>query len=138
MRRRLNMTERRATSVGCAVKTGEMQIFLRRSWASVCGDAGFAEAAEGSAQVAALGRGVLVELGGETAALAVVGLGEVDELEVKAEGAGELVGGGEVVGVGVDSRQRACSRVGAGVAVSALESASRRAMAVRRRSSTAV
>ncbi len=31
---------------------------------------------------------------GEAAALAVVGLGEIDELEVEAEGAGELVGGG--------------------------------------------
>ena len=33
---------------------------------------------------------------GEAAALAVVGLGEVDELEVEAEGAGELIGGGKI------------------------------------------
>jgi hypothetical protein len=67
------------------------------------GDACFAEAAEGSAKIAALGWRVLVELGGETAALAVVGLGEVDELEVEAEGSGELVGGSQIVGVAVDS-----------------------------------
>jgi hypothetical protein len=67
------------------------------------GDASFAQAAEGSAKVATLGWRVLVELGGETAALAVIGLGEVDELEVEAEGTGELVSGGEVVGVAVDS-----------------------------------
>ncbi len=103
-----------------------------------CGDAGFAEAAEGAAQVAALGRGVLVELGGETAALAVVGLGEVDELEVKTEGSGELVGSGGVVGVTVDSGEGLFERLELAVAVSALESASRRAIAVRRRASTAV
>ena len=67
------------------------------------GDACFAKTAESSAEVAALGRGVLVELGGESATLAVVGFGEVDELEVEAEGTGELVGGGEVVGVGVNA-----------------------------------
>jgi hypothetical protein len=32
---------------------------------------------------------------GETAAFAVIGLGKVDELEVEAEGAGELIGGGK-------------------------------------------
>jgi hypothetical protein len=61
------------------------------------GDAGFAEAAESSAKIATLGRGVLIEMGRQTAALAMVGFGEVDELEVEAEGSGELVGGGEVV-----------------------------------------
>ncbi len=58
-------------------------------------DSGFAEAAEGSAQVAALRGGVLVELDGQAAALAVVGLGEIDELEIESERARELVGGGE-------------------------------------------
>jgi hypothetical protein len=64
----------------------------------VRGDASLAKAAESSAEVTALdgaGRcGGLVQLKGETAALAVVGFGEVDELEVEAEGAGELIGGG--------------------------------------------
>jgi hypothetical protein len=69
------------------------------------GDAGFAEAAEGSTEIAALGWGVLIELGRETAPLAVVGFGEIDELEVETEGSGELVGGGEIVGVGVDAGQ---------------------------------
>lgn len=58
------------------------------------GDASFAEAAEGSAEISTLGGGVLLELVGAPATLAVIGLGEVDELEVEAEGAGELVGGG--------------------------------------------
>ena len=58
------------------------------------------EGAEGSAETAALGDGGFGELGGEAAALAVVGLGEVDEFEVEAEGAGELVGGGDVEGCG--------------------------------------
>ena len=43
----------------------------------------------------------------------MVGLGEVDELEVEAEGAGELVGGGEVVGV-VWTRPRACCEMACG------------------------
>jgi hypothetical protein len=77
------------------------------------GEAGFAEAAEGSAEVAALRRNIFVELGGETAALAVVGLGEVDELEIEAESSGELVGGGEVVGVAVDAGE-SLIEVGAG------------------------
>jgi hypothetical protein len=64
------------------------------------GDAGLAKAAEGSAKVSALRRcSALIELEGEAAAFAVIGLGEVDELEVEAEGAGELVGGGKVEGV---------------------------------------
>ena len=74
----------------------------------VCGDAGLAKTAESSAKVAALdgaGRGCgLIELQREAAAFAVVGLGEVDELEVEAEGAGELVGGGEVEGVDTGER----------------------------------
>ena len=103
MRRRLNMTLRRATSVGCAVKTGETQMRRRsaQAWSAVT--PACAHAAEGAAQVAALdalGGALSVELVGETAALAVVGLGEVDELEVEAEGAGELVGGGKVEGCG--------------------------------------
>src|SRR5271156_1949200 len=69
----------------------------------VCRDAGLAKTAKGSAKIAALdgaGRGCgLIELQREAAALAVVGLGGVDELEVEAEGAGELVRSGEVGGV---------------------------------------
>jgi hypothetical protein len=38
-------------------------------------------------------------LQGEAATLAMVGLGEVNEFEVEAEGAGELVGSGKVEGV---------------------------------------
>jgi hypothetical protein len=69
----------------------------------VCGDAGLAKTAESSAKVAALdgaGRGCgLIELQREPSALAMVGLGEVDELEIEAEGAGELIGGGELESV---------------------------------------
>ena len=60
------------------------------------GGPGFAEPAECAAKVAALGRSVGIELAGEAAALAVVGFGEIDELEVETEGAGEAVGGGKV------------------------------------------
>src|SRR5258708_25306450 len=77
------------------------------------GDAGLAKAAESSTEISALGGGVLLELVGEPAALAVVGLGEVDELEVEAEGAGELIGGGEVVGVRMDAGE-GLLEVGAG------------------------
>ncbi len=91
------------------------------------------EGAEGSAQAAALGGGGFGELGGEAAALAVVGLGEVDEFEVEAEGAGELVGGGDVEGV--DVLEGLLEVMGGVDGVGS--SASRRAMAVRRRASTA-
>ena len=74
----------------------------------VRGDASFAKAAESSAEVTALdgagGCGCLVQLEREAAALAVVGLGEVDELEVKAKGAGELIGGGKVEGMDAGER----------------------------------
>jgi hypothetical protein len=70
------------------------------------GDAGEAELAQRAAQRPALDGRVLgrelrvgFELAGEAAALAVVGLGEVDEFEVEAEGAGELVGGGGAEGL---------------------------------------
>ena len=68
-----------------------------------CVDAGELELAEGSAKTAALGNGGGIEGGGEPTALAVVGLREIDELEVEAEGACELVGGGQVVRVGVNA-----------------------------------
>ena len=64
------------------------------------GEACLSKTAKSSAQIAALnwaGRTrVLVELQGETAAFAVVRLGEVDELEVKPEGSCELIGGGKI------------------------------------------
>jgi hypothetical protein len=63
------------------------------------GEPCLAEAAQGAAEAAALRWGGGVEQGGAAAALAVVGLGEIDELEVEGEGAGEEVGG---VGVGGD------------------------------------
>ena len=66
-----------------------------------------------------MGLGARVELAGEAAALAVVGLGEVDELEVKAEGTGELVGGrfaegfdgaqGMLEGIGCGGGARLCA-----------------------------
>ena len=63
-------------------------------------DAGLAHATEGPAQVATLygacGGDALAKLVGEAAALAVIGFGEVDELEVEAEGPGKLVGGWQV------------------------------------------
>ena len=68
----------------------------------VAGVSGQAESTERSAKAAALGCGFGRELGGETAAFAVIGLGEIDELEVEGEGAGEVVGAGEVSGEGVD------------------------------------
>jgi hypothetical protein len=49
--------------------------FLKEIVGFGCRHACFAETAECAAEVAALGWRVLVELGGETAALAVVGLG---------------------------------------------------------------
>jgi hypothetical protein len=77
------------------------------------------------------------------AALAVVGLGQVGELEEEDEGARKLVGGvaGERLDAGdgvlkmlLGQRGEDSVEVGASCAVA---SASRRAMAVRRRSSTA-
>ena len=71
-------------------------------------DAGLAHASEGPAQVATLYcacRGnALAKLMGETTAFAVIGLGQVDELEVEAEGPGELVGGGKVEGADASER----------------------------------
>ena len=104
-----------------------------------------------AAQRPSLGFGRGVKLAGKTAALAVVGLGQVDELEVEGEGAGEMVGGGQAERL--YTAQRVLQRVGGGgrtglgrggpgdraapgAAVPA-SSASRRAMAVWRSSSTA-
>ena len=64
----------------------------------------------------------------------MVGLGEVDEFEVEAEGARELVSGREFEGV--DAGEGLLKVGGSGLGAS-LPSASRRAMAVRRRASTA-
>ena len=78
-----------------------MQTLHRRSRACVGGDAGFTETAQGSAEAAALDAGRFawsIERGGEAAALAVVGLGEVDEFEVEAEGTGKPVCRGKVEG----------------------------------------
>jgi hypothetical protein len=67
------------------------------------GKTGFAETAKSSAQIAPLdrtgGTGVLIQLKGETATFAMVGFSKVNEFEVEAEGASELVGGGQVEGV---------------------------------------
>src|SRR5580698_6537135 len=49
-------------------------------------------------------------MAGEAAAFAVVGFGEVNQLEVKGEGAGELVSGGFVEGL--DAFERVLERVG--------------------------
>ena len=62
------------------------------------GIAGGAEAAEGSAEAAALRGGGLVEQSGAAAALAVVGFCEVDQFEVEGEGACEAIGGGGFAG----------------------------------------
>ncbi len=68
----------------------------------------------------------------------MVGLGEIDELEVKAEGAGELVGGGQVERMDAGERLLQMSGCDGLVGGSGLwASASRRAMAMRRSSSTA-
>jgi hypothetical protein len=55
-------------------------------------DAGLFHGAEGAAEGASLLRGFAGELGGEAAALPVVGFGEVGELEVEGKGAGKLGG----------------------------------------------
>ena len=105
-------------------------------------DARLAQAAKGAAQIAALdragGRSAFAELVRETAALAMIGLGEVDELEVEAEGPRELVGGGKIEGADAGERllemRGGRGRIGHPLCGA---SASRRAMAVRRRASTA-
>ncbi len=64
------------------------------------GGSGELQRAQGTAQGAALdfgssaGAGFGFEFVGEPAAFAMVGFGEVDELEVEGKGAGELVGAG--------------------------------------------
>jgi hypothetical protein len=58
-------------------------------------ETGLAKAAKRSAKIAALRGSVLVKLDGQPPPLAVVGLGEIDELEIKPEGAGKLIGSGE-------------------------------------------
>ena len=60
------------------------------------GGSDLAKAAQGSAQAAALGWGRLVQCSREATAFAVIGLGQVDELEVEAEGARQPVRGGEI------------------------------------------
>jgi hypothetical protein len=65
---------------------------------------------ESSAQRAALGYGGGVELTGETAAFAVIGLGEIDEFEIEGEGASELIGGGQAEAF--DTTERVRERVG--------------------------
>ena len=108
----------------------------------VSGDAGLAQTAKRAAQIAALdgavGGALLAELMREPAALAMVGFGQVDELEVEAEGARELVGGRKIEGADASERLLEMS-AGRGWLAAPLcgASASRRAMAVRRRASTA-
>ena len=68
------------------------------------GDADALHGAQGTGEGSALLAGVSGELEGEAAALAVVGFGQVDELEVEGEGAGEKQGA--VEGQGVDELQR--------------------------------
>ena len=65
-------------------------------------------------------RGVFVELVGEPAALAVVGLGQVDELEIEAERTCELVGSGKIKGAYTGERLLEVSGRGGGVCRSAL------------------
>jgi len=87
MRRRFVMTERRATSVGCAVKTGTISTRLSQSRASSTPIP--PHLAQGAHQRPALTAGLAAQLQGMTAALAVVGLGQVDQLEVEGKGAGQ-------------------------------------------------
>ncbi len=111
MRRRLNMTERRATSVGWAVKTGVMQMWARRSraWGRV-GPESLRARRVPRREPRWIVRRRGFQLMGEAAALAVVGFGEVDELEVKGEGACKLIGAGGIVGFGGER-----GRVGVGI-----------------------
>ena len=81
------------------------------------------ELAQGSAQTAALylvlARTRLIELVGQPAPLAVVGLRKVDQLKVEAEGAGQLICRQRVIGVLVDAEERLlelAARSGLGVA----------------------
>ena len=68
------------------------------------GDASETHLAQRSAERTTLWAGVGVELVGEAAALAVVGLGQVGELEEKGEGARKLIG--SVAGERLDAGQR--------------------------------
>jgi hypothetical protein len=64
--------------------------------------ASLSHAAQGAAKIAALNRtggSALAQLMGEATALAVVGLGKVDELEVEAEGPRKLIRSGKVESV---------------------------------------
>ncbi len=71
-------------------------------------DSRLTHAAKRAAQVTALdtagGRGVFAQLMGEPAAFTVVGLGEVDELEVEAERTCQLIRSGEIKGADAGER----------------------------------
>ena len=81
--------------MGCAVKTGVIYASSSRKH-FFGGDAGLAHAAQGAAQRTALRCGLCVDLQRQAAALAVVGFGQVDELEVEGKGARQQVGGGNI------------------------------------------
>ena len=107
MRRSLLRTERRAASVGCAVKTGRT---LR--WRTVCAQVlgvGVLEPVGGAGEEAALGGAAVAQL-----AAAVDLLGDVGQVEVGGEGADQL-GRGLQVG--------AAEQLGGGLAVLAGEGA---------------
>ena len=101
MRRSLLRTERRAASVGCAVKTGRT-LRLLDGRAQVLG-VGVLEPVGGAGEEAALGGAPGAQL-----AAAVDLLGDVGQVEVGGEGADQL-GGGLQVG--------AAQQLGGGLAV---------------------
>ena len=92
IRRRLNITDRRATSVGCAVNTGTISTRLSQSMASTAviptrRISQSVPASDPRWRVACA-----AQLQRQAAALAVIGLGEIDELEVERKRAGEQDG----------------------------------------------
>ena len=92
MRRRLNITERRATSVGCAVNTGTISTRLSQSIASSALMPTRRISHKRAGQRAALAPGLAAQLQRDAAALAVIGFGQIDQLEVEGKGAREQNG----------------------------------------------
>jgi hypothetical protein len=96
MRRRFSRTVCRATSVGCAVKTGVIAIW----WSAATASAAEIPASfmRPSVPRNEPGSGAMfaIQFAGAAAALAVVRLGQVGEFEVRRKGLGDLVGVGQV------------------------------------------
>ena len=112
MRRRLNMTVRRATSVGCAVNTGTMSTRLSQSRASSALMPTRRISDKRPSQRAALAAGLAAQPQRNAAALAMVGFSQVDQLEVEGKGAGEQDGAlRRAASEPAPARRRRCGRL---------------------------